>query len=435
MGGPPAKTASLQKVTIGTANMKRAEIPLLIAIFLDLVGFGMAFPDVQLRAEAYGAPGWAIGGLLASLFLVQFFASPYWGSLSDRVGRKPVIVLCAVLSAASMFVYAYASNVWWILLSRVLGGFAAANVVVAQAYLADITQEDERPAAMGRIGAAISAGLVGGPALGGFLAKIGGNHLLGMTAGSMSALGALTLAIFLTARSPKHEQIPGKRPVLDFHLLNEVPKLRRFVLLAAVSWFALACLEGTFGRLIHALLGFGQLEFGLIFSFESLVAILVQGLLIGWLSKRVSDTAVLRLGFLLTGAGLALTPLAPGLAVLFAFSGIYALGSALANPTINAACSSLTPPERQGELFGLLQGSRSMGFLIGPLLGGLLFDWRPQAPYVLAGSVGVLAAVLVPSLPHDRRLREEEQASFESKYHNGVGTSDYGSESLNDRSV
>lgn len=378
--------------------MKLSQAALLIAIFLDLVGFGMAFPDVQLRAESYGARGWLIGALLASLFVVQFLASPWWGRLSDHVGRKPVIVTCTVLSACSMLVYAHAVNVWWILGSRVLGGLAAANVVVAQAYLADVTTEAERPGAMGRIGAAISAGLITGPALGGYLAAIGGNQLLGNVAALFSGLGAACLLLFLKSESGRSKAEPGKHPIVDLKLLKELPQLRRLFALAVVSWFALACLEGTFGRLIHTKLSLGQREFGQIFSFESLVAVIVQGLLLGYLSKRLSQTVMLRIGYSMMGVGLFLMPYAPAFAVLFGFSAIYSIGTGLANPTVNSACSALTPQDRQGELFGLLQGTRSIGFFVGPILGGILFDWHPEAPYILAGFVGLLAASLVPKV-------------------------------------
>src|SRR5688572_16075672 len=154
----------------------RAELPLLLAVFLDLVGFGMAFPDIQLRAEKFGAPGVLIGLLLSSYFIVQILASPRWGRLSDHVGRKPVLLTCTALSVLSMLAYAFASSLWLILLSRIFAGLAAANVVVAQAYIADTSTEADRAAKMGRIGAAITAGLIAGPALGGYLAHVGGNY-------------------------------------------------------------------------------------------------------------------------------------------------------------------------------------------------------------------------------------------------------------------
>ena len=377
--------------------MSARELPLLFAIFLDLVGFGMAFPDIQLRAEAFGAPGWIIGGLLSSYFLVQMVASPKWGLLSDRIGRKPVLLICHGLSALSMLAYAYSHGLWGILGSRVLAGFAAANVVVAQAYIADTLDEKTRAAGMGRVGAAISAGLIAGPAIGGWLAEAGGNYLLGMVAAGAAGFGLLWIAIGVPHRPPTEERRPGKRPAVDLSILRDVPQLPRLFTIAAAAWFALACLEGTFGRLIKHNLGYGQWEFGLIFSYESALAVLVQAFLLSWVLKRIKQRSLLRLAYALQGVGLAMTPFAPSLAVLFMVSTLFAVGAGFANPMINTLCSEATPANRQGEMFGLLQATRSLGFLVGPTLGGIIFDWNAAAPYLLAGGVCLAALTLVRS--------------------------------------
>lgn len=388
--------------------MTRRELPILIALFLDLVGFGMAFPDIQIRAEEMGAPGWMIGLLLASLFAVQFVVSPRWGKLSDHVGRKPVAVFCTALSASSMVVYALTDSLWGILISRVLAGFAAANVVVAQAYTADITSEEDRGPAMGRIGAAISVGLIAGPFFGGQLVELGGSRLMGLIAAGASTLAALILFFAMEHRPPAEARQPGKSPIIDLRLLKDFPDLRRLAALAAVAWFALACLEGTFGRLIAHKFNFPvslagltmtkpQGASGAIFGLESLVSFAIQGLLFAWIAKRIQVGPMLRIGYIFQGIGLLLTPFAPALGLMCLFSVVYSAGGAIANPTVNTACSNLVPEARQGELFGLLQAARSIGFLLGPLLGGALFDWHSFAPYVLAGGVAVLAALLVPS--------------------------------------
>lgn len=388
--------------------MRRYELPILIAILLDLVGFGMAFPDVQLRAEELGAPGVVIGMILASLFAVQIIVSPKWGALSDRIGRKPVAVACTALSACSMVVYATTDSLWGIVASRILGGLAAANVVAVQAYLAERTTEDERGPMMGRIGAAISVGLIAGPFVGGQLAQMGGSQLLGWVAAGASGTGALLLFFGMKGAAPKKtEEKPPKTPFFDLRLLKDLPDLRPMVILAATAWFALACLEGTFGRLIAQMFDFPLHELGMsftkpqgasgaVFGLESLVSFAIQGLLFSWISARISFPNLLRIGFVMQGVGLLLTPFSPGFGLILLFSSIFSAGGALANPTINTICSSLTPESRQGELFGLLQAARSIGFLLGPLLGGALFDLFPAAPYILAGGVAVFAALLVP---------------------------------------
>ena len=372
---------------VKAASASSAHAPLLLAVFLDLVGFGMVIPDVQTRLEAQGAAGWAIGLILSAYFLVQLVASPWWGRVSDRWGRKPVLITCGALSAASMLAYAFAQSPLLILLSRVLAGLAAANVVVAQAYVADtVEDDDERAAALGRISAALTAGLILGPALGGWLAHLGGNRLLGLVAATAAGLGALWIAL---AVPPANPATPSRRRSLwpDLSLLRAVPDLRPLFGLAAVAFFALACLEGTFGRLLRARWDYGPREFGLLFGYESLVVVLVQSLLLARLARRIHAPRLLSAAYLLQGAALAVTPSAPGLAVLFAFSTMYALGVGVANPTLSGLCSAATPEARQGEMFGLLQSARSAGFLVGPTLGSVLFDWRPDAPYLLAGAV------------------------------------------------
>jgi MFS family permease len=369
------------------------ELPLLVAIFLDLVGFSMIIPDVQTRLERFGANGGSIGLVLSAYFLVQIVVSPFWGRYSDRVGRKPVLVICGGLSALSLLVYAFAHSVEWILLSRIIAGFAAANTAAAQAYLVDGVEEElSRTAAMGRVGAAITAGLLLGPALGGWLSGIGGNFLLGWSAAIASGIGALWIAFALPSVAPLMPDVKATHSA-GFSLLRDVPQLRPLFLLATVAFFALACLEGTFGRLIHVRLSLGPPEFGLIFGFESLVSVLVQSVGLRWLSLRFRPRWLLCLGFLLQGIGLTVTPYAPNLTALFGCSTPYAIGGSITTPTINSLCSVATPQERQGEMFGLLQGARSAGFLLGPTIGGMLFDWRSEAPYLLAGSVLLLAAI------------------------------------------
>jgi MFS transporter, DHA1 family, multidrug resistance protein len=377
-------------------------LALYIATFLDLFGFGMIFPDIQLRAERMGASGWLIGAALASTFLVQFLVSPHWGRASDRLGRKPVLLICSALSASGLFLYGFAEVIPLLILSRVISGLGGANVAIAQALLADKTEAGERTSAMGRIGAAISLGLIAGPVAGGFLGHVS-SYAVGIVAGCVSGLGFLLILFLVRGSVPKPQETPSERVLFNFSLLRDLPKVNALAIVAAVAWFSLATLEGTFGRLIELTLGYDQREFGIVFGYESLLGFLVQAFLIGWIAKTSSDVRLLRFAYLLQGLGLGLTPftylfpLAGGwMAALLIFSTLYALGAGFANPTINSLCSKLTPAERQGELFGLLQGARSVGFVLGPVIGGALFDVWFAAPYLLAGVTCVAAAILVP---------------------------------------
>ncbi len=373
-----------------------------VAVFLDLVGFGMLIPDIQLRAEQLGAPGWLIGVMLASTFIIQVPISPHWGKLSDRIGRKPVLIACTAFSAAGMLCYGLAGTIPLMILSRVLSGFGGANVAVAQALVADGTSPEQRTVVMGRISAAITAGLVGGPVAGGFIGSYWNSHWVGYIAAAGSALGAILILLFVPQQKPKPQEGTSRRLLFDFGLLRELPQVRQIAIVATIAWFSLALLEGTFGRLIKQTMGFGKFEFGIIFGYESLIGFLIQALFLTWIITRIRDFKLLRLGYLLQGLGLAATPFAylvpvPGvwLLVLILISTVYALGAGVAGPTVNSLASNLTPDHRQGELFGLLQGTRSIGFILGPIIGGALFDWWFAAPYLVAGLTCLSAALIL----------------------------------------
>lgn len=373
--------------------MLRRDGPLWLAVFLDLCGFAMVLVDIQFRAQSLGAVGWQIGLIQASTFIVQVLLSPMWGRLSDRVGRKSVFVACTLLSSLSFLCYAFAPSLWILLLSRVIGGFGAANVVIAQAATTDAYSGADRATALGRLSAALTSGLIVGPVLGGFLAETYSSQVVGFIGAAFSFLGAMAVLAFSKMAPGSFEQT--KRSFSFFPLVRKHPALTPLLIAAAVAWFSLAMLEGTFGRLIERTLGLGQQEFGLIFGFESVIGVLVQAVLLGLILKRVKERRALIGALILQGIGLAATPFAPALAWLFVASGIYALGNSLANPTISSLCSQQVPESSQGELFGVIQSARSVGFIFGPILGGIVFDFNPTGPYLIAGAVSVIAAILV----------------------------------------
>ncbi|MER3496256.1 MAG: hypothetical protein C4320_05320, partial [Armatimonadota bacterium] len=294
--------------------MRRREILVLLAVGLDLAGFGMVFPDIQTRAESYlhgrDSPGLWIGALLATSFIVQLLASPRWGRVSDRLGRGPIFVICQLLSGAGLLIYGLAANYPILVLSRVVSGLGSANVAVAQAWASD--QVEGKAGRLGRMAAAISTGLVAGPAAGGFLAHYGGNLLVGCVGASLSltgaALGYLGMrGAPLPSRSQAAEP-PRKRRILDLSLLKRFPGVEPLLVIAVIGSFSLATLEGTFGRLIKRILGFGEREFGIVFAYESLLGALVGGVLLASLAHRFRERSLLRTAFLLQGIGLALNP-------------------------------------------------------------------------------------------------------------------------------
>ncbi len=389
---------------------KRILNALFVAIFLDLLGFGMIIADFQIHAESVLPKsihtGWVkgliIGSILASTFIIQSIASPRWGRLSDHSGRRTVLLICSLLSALSMFIYGLANSVEFLVLSRIIGGVGAANVAIAHALVADLFDGPERKAAMARTGASVSAGLIAGPAIGGHLSERFGSQSLGIVAGLASTLGLLILFFAVPCSQPKVSPTAEEKARGSFALLREFPELRKLVVIAVIAWFALACLEGTFARLIKSLYGYGTAEFGNLFAFESALTICIQAFALAWLMKAWGEGRLLRFSYLTQGIGLAMIPFAGAfhwtpIYWLFVSSLLYGVGASIATPTINALCSHLAPAERQGELFGLIQSTRAIGFIVGPVLGGVLFGLAPSAPYVFAGVVCLVAMALVVS--------------------------------------
>lgn len=382
--------------------MKWRQYLIVAAVFLDLIGFTMVVVDVQTRAESMGAQGWLIGLLIASAFIVQSVASPLWGAWSDCIGRKTSFTVCTSLSATSLLVYALAPNLAWLFISRFLSGLGSANVAVAQASVVDDSSPDGRAVALGRLSAALTAGMVVGPALGGWIGSSLGSGWVGYIGAAASGIGVLSVALFGQFKpvSPVKKSAPF-RPTT---LLRDYPRLLPLVVVASVAWFALSTLEGTFGRLLNDLGHDGKRDFGIIFSFEALVAVIVQATLLGWLGKRFSAKTMLVFSYIALGIGVAGMPFAPAFGWFFVTGFLFSFGTGIANPTVNNEISRQVDDDRQGEVFGVVQSARAIGFAVGPILGGALFDMWNAAPYLVAGLTCVGAAALVaPALTEARQ--------------------------------
>lgn len=373
-----------------------------LAVALDLAGFGMVVVAFPLRAEGLVPPAWAgakgaiVGALLASTFVIQLLASPRWGRWADRNGRRRGFVMTTLLSALGMAAFGAAGGLALLIVSRVLSGLGAANVAIAQAAVADATDDEARVKAQGQLSAGLNGGLVLGAALGGEFGYRFGASAVGWLGAGLSLTAALLVFFFGPADRPVDPAAPEPPRRAAWDLLVGRPKLARLVGVAGVAWFSLAMLEGTFARLIRTYYGYGGREFGWIFGYESLLGIAVGAFLV----SRFRSDFWLRTAYLAQGIGLAMNPVAGffgmPLAGLFLASTLYAAGVGLSNPLVNARAAEGVPEDRRGELFGLVQGARAVGFIAGPIVGGALFDRVPWGPYALAALACAVAAAAVP---------------------------------------
>lgn len=370
----------------------------------------MVVVDIQTRAEDMGAKGWLIGAILASTFVVQFFVSPMWGRWSDKIGRKQAFTLCTLISALSYLVYALAPNLIFLLIARILAGLGSANVAVAQASVVDDAGDENRSVLLGRISAFQTAGMLAGPVAGGFIGSLAGSNWVGYFGFGASLFGAAV--VYFLAPMESKEKLKTEVTFGFKALAKSAPRLVPLVILAGVAWFSLSMLEGTFGRLLEHIWNLdGKRDFGILFSWEAVIGIIVQGFLLAWLVKKLNSRAMLILGYLAQGIGLALTPYAPNMFFLFVFGAAFAFGTSISNPTINGLISESVSDDRQGEVFGVVQSTRAIGFALGPILGGLLFDIKPHIPYLVAGLVCVAAALLVKGAVPQVNQKAANQAS------------------------
>jgi DHA1 family tetracycline resistance protein-like MFS transporter len=371
---------------------------LFLTVFLDLLGFGLIIPLQPLFAEHLGASGLEVGLLMTSYSAMQFVFAPVWGRISDRVGRRPVLLVSIAASVLAMLLFASARELWVLFVARTFAGIANANLGTAQAYIADVTPPEKRARGMGMIGAAFGMGFVLGPALGGLLAHFG------WTAPALGAAALsfvnLVLAWFLLPESLPKEQrarAAARRTsrLATFRESLSHPLLPFLFALFFLTTLGFSQLEATFGLYTLKRFGFGVAENGYLFGFIGVILALVQGGLIHPLQKRFGEPALLVGGTALLAAGLFFVPVADGLPGLLAALGVLALGHGVQAPALSSLVSKQAEPHRLGGVLGANQSMGSLARILGPIAAGSLFDLAGEsAPFHVAGAVLVVSVAL-----------------------------------------
>ena len=281
-------------------------------VALDLVGFGIVVPILGRYAERFGANGLQVGLMFASFSVAQMVFAPILGRISDKVGRKPVIVFSLIGTAVGSFVTGAAGALWVLFLGRILDGASGASVAVAQGAVADIAPPEQRARLMGMLGAAFGVGFVVGPALGG-LAALGGPHVPFYLAGSIAAVNAVAAMIRLPETKPDTSHITEK------HQRGSAlsPPLKRFALVGFLSMLGFAGFEATFSIWGEKQFGFTEGSASIVFVFVGVTLVAVQGGLIGPLTQRLGSRKLLRIGLSLVAVGLLLLGLSNTWPLLF----------------------------------------------------------------------------------------------------------------------
>lgn len=362
-----------------------------LTVFIDLLGFGIIIPLLPYYAESFGASAFTVGMLGTVFSLMQFLFAPAWGRLSDRIGRRPIILVGLIGSGASYLMLAGAHSLPLVFAARILGGVAGANVSTAQAYIADITTPENRARGMGMIGAAFGLGFIFGPALGGTLSRWGASTPMYFAAVLClgNALAAWLLLPESRAAAPAKAQ--GSRLQLIRHAIGR-PELALLLSLFFIVTSAFSGFEATFALYAERRFGFTAQSIGYVFAFIGVVLSLVQGMLVGKAVKRFGERRVVPFAVAAIGVGLSLIPAASSVPMLLVVLGILSAGMGFNGPSLTAMISKLADADEQGGMLGLAQSLSALGRIVGPAWGGFLFDrFGIGIPYLSAGMIMAVA--------------------------------------------
>lgn len=377
-------------------------ITLFLIVFLDLIGFGMIIPVFPFYAEKVGVSPASVIFFLGLYSFGQLIGAPIWGALSDRYGRRPVLLVTLLANAAASWLLGLADTGLLLGLSRVVAGLAAGNVATAYAYATDVTTDATRPRALGLLGSAFGLGFIVGPAIGGLLAESAGSDVMNGLSRVAHAAAALSIVAFVLTLARLPESLPPeKRRVSGTKRQGMItffrrPVLRDLLLSTLIVIAAVALLQTTLAVWSAERLKIGPRTLSWIYTFIGVVSVAVQAGAIGALTRRFGASRLTRTGAIAIGVGMAGVPFVHSINPLLAALALFSVGSALFNPSMSGLVAGAAEPHERGAVLGAYQGAASLGRVIGPLAGsaaavGATLEW----PFMIGAVVAMLGALLI----------------------------------------
>jgi DHA1 family tetracycline resistance protein-like MFS transporter len=378
--------------------MRRSSLAVLyLTVFIDLLGFGIILPQLAYVAEHFGATGVWVGALMTAYSAVQFLGAPLLGRLSDRFGRRPILILSLAGSAISLTLSGLAQSLFVLIFARSMAGLFGGSIATAQAYIADVTLPKDRARYMGLLGASIGLGFVFGPALGAAMSRYGFGASAFVAAGLAAANCAFAFVTLVESRPVTGEarSAHGHLNLADLARALTHPLTGRVVGATFLSTFGFVSMEATFALLGERRFGLDSTKLGLVFAYIGVLIVLVQGGLVGRLTARYGERALAMVGALTMSVALAALPHAGGLGLAMGILGAVSVGQALVTPTLTALLSRAANADEQGATLGVGQSAAAAARAAGPLLAGSLFDRAVALPYSVAAALLLGAAALV----------------------------------------
>jgi MFS family permease len=371
------------------------------AVAIDLIGFGLVFPILPIYAKRFHVSSTAATGLVAAFSAASFIFSPIWGRLSDRVGRKPVLLLSLAGTAVGSLLTGLAGGILLLYIGRIIDGVSGASVSVAQAAASDMAAPDQRARLFGLLGAAFGIGFVAGPALGA-LSALGGPRLPFYVAAGLAGINAL-----VAARRLPETHHPGAAPVAEpvaerrnpLAALADARGVPQLISVAFLTLLSFSAFEATFSLFGQKRLGFDVGSSAGVFAVIGFVIVVVQGGLVHPLVGRLGEGRTLRLGLVADAVGLVLLAFVRSWGLLVPALLALTVGQGLVQTTMSSALAGRADPRRRGEILGAQQSAGGLARVLGPVLGGVLFQQvGPGAPYVVGAALVALALLLLQAI-------------------------------------
>lgn len=367
-----------------------------LIVFIDLLGFGLILPLLPYIAENYNANPLVIGLLSASYSLFQFLAGPILGRLSDRYGRKKILIISQVGSVIGYLLLATANSLPLLFLSRIIDGITGGNISIAQAYMADITDKKTRAKGMGLLGAAFGLGFMLGPATGGYLSRFG-FAIPALVAAIIGTITTLMTVFFLkeTVNLKVSTHSPKTKLTWDkFRLLLSKQPIGLLIIVSFLISLGFAGMQGTYAIWAQDSFNWGPSQVGSIFAYIGILSIIVQTQLLPRLISYFGEKKLLIISLPTLALGFLLLSLTRSLPLHLFANFFIVLGNSLANPTLNALATENIEPSEYGETLGVLQSASSLGRIIGPALAGeLYFVIGKNSPFQLSALILILTSI------------------------------------------